>query len=380
MKNFRKNQGITLIALVITVIVLLILAGITIATLTGNNGILTRAQEAKNKTEQAQEEEQNILNSYEDKINEYAGIDWDTVLANAQKHPEQKTSTAIGVGTDGRPVNMDLWEYTLLNDGTYALNDEKTLNNIEITSGYKGTIENGRIIGSVPVYIQDIEDDTFIPVTNMSCTFLGIENLEKSPALPNTVIDLYNCFCDCTNLTTVTNLPDNVTNLQATFARCINLVNAPMIPKNVINMQQTFQSTAIYESPNIPNKVENMRGTFMDCNNLKEAPTIPNTVNNMVQTFYSCDSLTTASEIPYNVIYITYAYANCPNLCGIIEIDANVTGSSLDSSFGSSAGLIDYQNCLYKSCTIEGLHLQVKGNCQYLEQIVNSTMNSQISL
>lgn len=43
MKNFRKNQGITLIALVITVIVLLILAGITIATLTGDNGILTRA-------------------------------------------------------------------------------------------------------------------------------------------------------------------------------------------------------------------------------------------------------------------------------------------------------------------------------------------------
>ena len=53
MKNFRKNQGITLIVLVITVIVLLILAGISIATLTGNNGILTRTQEAKNKTEEA---------------------------------------------------------------------------------------------------------------------------------------------------------------------------------------------------------------------------------------------------------------------------------------------------------------------------------------
>ena len=38
MNNFRKNQGITLIALVITVIVLLILAGVTIATLTGDNG------------------------------------------------------------------------------------------------------------------------------------------------------------------------------------------------------------------------------------------------------------------------------------------------------------------------------------------------------
>ena len=57
MKNFRKNQGITLIALVITVIVLLILAGVTIATLTGDNGILTRAEQAKEKTEEAQEKE-----------------------------------------------------------------------------------------------------------------------------------------------------------------------------------------------------------------------------------------------------------------------------------------------------------------------------------
>lgn len=90
MKKFRKNCGITLISLVVTIIVLLILAGITITTLTGNNGILTRAQDTKNKTEQAQKDEEKILNSYEDQINEYAGIDWDTVLANAQKHPDQK--------------------------------------------------------------------------------------------------------------------------------------------------------------------------------------------------------------------------------------------------------------------------------------------------
>ena len=69
MKNFRKNQGITLIALVITVIVLLILAGVAIVTLTGDNGILTRAQEAKDKTEQAQKSEESILKDYEDIIN-----------------------------------------------------------------------------------------------------------------------------------------------------------------------------------------------------------------------------------------------------------------------------------------------------------------------
>ena len=46
-----RNKGITLIALVITIIVLLILAGVTIAALSGDNGILTRTKEAKEKTE-----------------------------------------------------------------------------------------------------------------------------------------------------------------------------------------------------------------------------------------------------------------------------------------------------------------------------------------
>ena len=50
--NAKKNEskGITLIALVISIIVLLILAGVTIAALSGDNGILTRAKEAKEKT------------------------------------------------------------------------------------------------------------------------------------------------------------------------------------------------------------------------------------------------------------------------------------------------------------------------------------------
>ena len=57
-KKLKKQvRGITLIALVVTIIVLLILASITIAALTGDNGILTRAAEAKNKTEEAQEKE-----------------------------------------------------------------------------------------------------------------------------------------------------------------------------------------------------------------------------------------------------------------------------------------------------------------------------------
>ena len=52
-----KQKGITLIALVITIIVLLILAGVSIATLTGQNGILTQANNAKENSEISEEKE-----------------------------------------------------------------------------------------------------------------------------------------------------------------------------------------------------------------------------------------------------------------------------------------------------------------------------------
>ena len=59
----KRNKEITLIALVITIIVLLILAGVAIAMLSGKNGILKKAAEAKTKTEQAQNEEDATIGS-----------------------------------------------------------------------------------------------------------------------------------------------------------------------------------------------------------------------------------------------------------------------------------------------------------------------------
>ena len=67
MKQTKNSRGITLIALVITIIILLILAGVSIAMLTGNNGILAQAKNAKENTEVAKEQEEKDL----DKINSY---------------------------------------------------------------------------------------------------------------------------------------------------------------------------------------------------------------------------------------------------------------------------------------------------------------------
>ena len=68
-----KQRGITLIALVITIIVLIILAGVTINMLVGENGIITQAQRAKNETAQGQKEESGGLASLEQQIDEATG-------------------------------------------------------------------------------------------------------------------------------------------------------------------------------------------------------------------------------------------------------------------------------------------------------------------
>ena len=160
----KKERGITLIALVITIIVLLILAGVSIAMVTGDNGILTQAAKAKEETEKAQDKEKiklavseaiiyNDGNTQLDSIylqkainNQFGenqaivadngdgtftveiidnqknyivtsndvedGIDWQTAMQTAKAPAEQiqeRNKNVIGIGTDGKPVNMDLW-------------------------------------------------------------------------------------------------------------------------------------------------------------------------------------------------------------------------------------------------------------------------------
>lgn len=72
MRKTNRQKGITLVALVITIIILLILAGIAISSLT-QTGLFEKANEAKQKTEEAQLKENKILENYLLKINEITG-------------------------------------------------------------------------------------------------------------------------------------------------------------------------------------------------------------------------------------------------------------------------------------------------------------------
>lgn len=73
---FKKESGITLVALVVTIIVLLILAGVAISLTIGNNGIFTRAQNATEKWDEATKNEQKEM----DKFNQT----YDQVLRNLE--------------------------------------------------------------------------------------------------------------------------------------------------------------------------------------------------------------------------------------------------------------------------------------------------------
>ena len=71
-KENKNQKGITLIALVVTIVVLLILAGISINIMVGEDGIIGKASKAKNKTSEALQNELSGLNSLEDILNDYS--------------------------------------------------------------------------------------------------------------------------------------------------------------------------------------------------------------------------------------------------------------------------------------------------------------------
>ena len=70
MKKYKNQNAITLVALVITIIILLILAGISISALT-NTGLFKKAKEAKSASKNAEKEQSQTLSEYERELNKY---------------------------------------------------------------------------------------------------------------------------------------------------------------------------------------------------------------------------------------------------------------------------------------------------------------------
>ena len=144
----KETRGITLIALVITIIVLLILAGVSIATLTGENGILTRASEASEKTSIGQEIEQiklAILDVTSDNLETSDSSDWtSSELLSALE--SEISDSSIDVSSK-RPGEEYLYLVTI-GDNQYGITEDNEVVYLE------GGIFNQYI------YVSEVNEET----------------------------------------------------------------------------------------------------------------------------------------------------------------------------------------------------------------------------
>ena len=113
----KEQKGITLIALVITIIVLLILAGVSIAMLTGNNGVLTKATTAKSETAVAEVKEQVMLAMNEILMN---ANDTTNTTADSTDYPKTLTVEKIAAKINDNTGTKDA-EKTTAEAGTGKL-------------------------------------------------------------------------------------------------------------------------------------------------------------------------------------------------------------------------------------------------------------------
>ena len=101
-RNYSNQTGITLIALVVTIVVLLILAGVSLNAIFSENGIIKRAQDAQNKMNNAQESDLNALNDLDKWINNQVNgtTGGNTTGGNDNPSTTPKISTLVGKVVD----------------------------------------------------------------------------------------------------------------------------------------------------------------------------------------------------------------------------------------------------------------------------------------
>ena len=158
--NKQNTRGITLIALVITIIVLLILAGVSISMLTGSNGILTQASNAKHATEESTEKEKRQLSQIEASTH-LENYDYTDVEGNTAKIPagfavsnvEGENLVSKGLVIIGTTGNEYVWiPCTTDSNDTNKLQykREEAAWGIEDDNGTKATKDELTLVGVTP--------------------------------------------------------------------------------------------------------------------------------------------------------------------------------------------------------------------------------------
>ncbi len=247
----ENSKGITLIALVITIIVLLILAAVTIATLTGENGILTKANQAKDQTEQAKVEEQlklakmATINSGDDELNKeefIKNLKENGFVINNNEFPLEAilNGNTIYIDEKGnmvKPFDEEEWDKTATPEDCFVWgSDTPGEEDYNLIVGYTSNLTNytkvripsrcQRIRGRVQQEPEDeqvgrafftgvekVEIPNTVKEIGMYAFWSGAHGLEyslKEVVIPSSVTSIgHRAFCNCKNLSTIT-IPNSV--------------------------------------------------------------------------------------------------------------------------------------------------------------------------
>ena len=189
-KTKRKNKGITLIALVITIIVLLILAGVTIASLSGDNGILTRATQAKEETKKRQVEEAIKLAITEIDIDSYTknrdkeDMFWDFIYSDFFDEVVDYYDDTMGLILNGYEARIDCYDFNIIGEITKAENTiNLDKNAIKIT-----------LLDGTPAKDKTIDRGTSMKIENIKIDVTGGEIMDIYPELEGTNPYSYTTF------------------------------------------------------------------------------------------------------------------------------------------------------------------------------------------
>ena len=158
-RSYLKEKGITLIALVVTIVLLLILAGVSLNAIFNENGIIKRAQDAQNKMDQATQNDLDAINGLNEWIDgKTNGATGDvTYTYSVDNIPTVQDGIVIENGTDG---NQFVWVPV----GTIKNKDNTTST---ITLGrYEFDSNTGVLTSTTPIQAASVKNCTNVVTTN----------------------------------------------------------------------------------------------------------------------------------------------------------------------------------------------------------------------
>ncbi len=280
-KKLRFNQkGITLIALVITIIVLLILAGVSIATLTGENGILTRANEASKKTEVANEQEQ-------------VGLAY--IAASSSKWGEEITLEEVQNELD-KLVGENKTKATENGNGTINVEFLDTKNNYNISEEGKVTkVDENAISYEILYEYEEVEGGISITdLTNENLvTTIYIEKIHEND--PDFSIEFLRKFM-LGDFVTEEEMMEELNKLGITveeFQSKLQAANEGIDMNAIYDEMEPMYEELLKEVGNIPKKIDGKEVVEIGRNAFKNSEltklVIPNTVKKIGESaFYRC--------------------------------------------------------------------------------------------